>query len=483
MRPAALPGLIALGVIVCGVALASEPPPPPHSEIPFQSLYFTSGFYEFLDPDPYVLTKEFAFFSNTVPDTGVDRRLRRDLFHLVYQRTAGPQAAETMFGHAWSRDLFHWVVDTAAFVVDTTRWNSAHVWAPSLVDYQGKVYMFYAGVDPTGDQSIGYASTSLLDTTNTVWDPVRVRVWTAGDTRWAVKDPPLYGSQTQFRDPFVIPDPDSTGRLLMFYAAHDSVDALLGRGGLAVGVARSRPGTVNGWNDLGYYPSTLRSVTKVAQLEGPHVFPVNGGRNGWRLMYSNAGSPPGETGSTTIRFEQLAPGASVADTTPAHWSAPQVLRDYLGGSTVVFGWSGSEQLHVNGADYLAGFTAWGPVFQGIAITRMAWQGNDFTLGLPVVSGVDEVHSPARGVSMSLPGFSPHAGRVTFVLDSPLALDAKLEIFDAQGRRIASPLAGRLSPGRTSLAWDVAHQAVPSGVYFARLSFAGGTRSAVLPITR
>jgi len=225
-----------------------------------------SGFYEFLDPDPYVLTKEFAFFSNTVPDTGVDRRLRRDLFHLVYQRTAGPQAAETMFGHAWSRDLFHWVVDTAAFVVDTTRWNSAHVWAPSLVDYQGKVYMFYAGVDPTGDQSIGYASTSLLDTTDTVWDPARVQVWTARDTRWAVVDPPLYGSQTQFRDPFVIPDPDSTGRLLMFYVAHDSVDALLGRGGLSVGVARSEPGTVGSDHGLAHVRQELFQFGRAEML-------------------------------------------------------------------------------------------------------------------------------------------------------------------------------------------------------------------------
>jgi hypothetical protein len=220
-RPPVLPwALLLCGLAACGVALASDPPPPPHSEIRFQALFF-SGYFMFLDPDPYVLTKEFAFFYNTVPDTGVDRHKMRDLFHLIYQRTAGPQAGETMFGHAWSRDLFHWVVDTAAFAVDTTAWNAAHVWAPSLVEHEGKVYMFYTGVDQANDQSIGYASTSLLDTTDTVWDPERVRVWTASDTRWAVADPPVYGGQTQFRDPFVMADPDSSGRLLMFYAAHD----------------------------------------------------------------------------------------------------------------------------------------------------------------------------------------------------------------------------------------------------------------------
>ena len=473
--------LLALGMLACGIALADDPPPP-HSEIPVEALRYV-GWSVFLDPDRHVFTKEFTFFYNTVPDTGVDRRKRRDLFHLIYQRSAGPQAAETMFGHAWSPDLFHWVVDTAAFTVDTTAWNSAHVWAPSLVEHEGKVYLFYAGVDAAGDQSIGYASTSLLDTTNTVWDPERVQVWTAGDTRWAVPDPPAYGGQTQFRDPFVMSDPDSAGRLLLFYAAHDSVDHLLDRPGLAVGVARSEPGTVDAWKDLGYYPSTLRSVTKIVQLEGPHVFPVNGGNTGWRLMYTSAGTPPGETGNTTIRFEVLAPGASVADTTAANWGAPQVLKQYLGGTFTVYGWSGTEQLHVNGGDYLAGFTAWGPTYQGIQMTRMTWNGSDFTLGAPSVTSVDEYRSAARGVRMSLAGRLPHADVVTFELDSPLALEARLEIFDTQGRRITSLLAGRLAPGRTSLAWNVAHEAIASGVYFARLSFAGGSRSAILPIAR
>src|SRR5204863_4330021 len=146
---------------------------------------------------------------------------------------------------------------TTAFRVDTTAWNALHVWAPSDVAHDDKVYRFYAGVDANEDQSIGYACTSLLDTTNTVWDPGQVQVWRARDTRWAVPDPPVYSSKTQLRDPYVIPDPDSPGRLLMFYAAHDSEDAKLNRGGLAIGVCRNEPGTVDRWQDLGYYPSTL----------------------------------------------------------------------------------------------------------------------------------------------------------------------------------------------------------------------------------
>jgi hypothetical protein len=475
--------VIALMVIVASIAAAYDPPPPPHSEIPvdlLEGLHF--GLV--VDPDPNVVSKEFTLFFNVVPDTTFDRGGERDLIHLIYQRSGGPQQAERMFAHAWSEDMHHWVVDTAAFSVDTTAWNAVHVWAPSLVAHEGKVYLFYVGVDANEDQSIGYVRTSLLDTTNTVWEPERVQVWRARDTHWAVPDPPIYSFKTQFRDPYVMPDPDNPGRLLMFYAAHDSVDAKLNRAGLAIGVCRNEPGTVDRWQDLGYYPSSLRSITKIPQLEGPHVFPVNGSNTGWRLMYTSAGTPPGENGTSTIRFEELIPGASVSDTTPAHWGAPKVLTQYLHNDNAVFGWSGSEELHVSGADYLAGFTAWGPFYQAVAISRMAWNGSNFTLGLPTVTSVDEVHSTARGVRMSLEGYSPHANVIRFRLETPGALAAKLEIFDAQGRRVASLLGGSLPAGRSTVEWEVARAAhLASGVYFARLSFAGGVRAVRLAIAR
>src|ERR1051326_4515594 len=193
----------------------------------------------FVDPDPEVVVKEFTLFYNTIPDSTRLPGGARGLFHIVYQRSGGPQAAETLFGHAWSTDLRNWAVDTAAFSVDTTSWNSAHVWSPCLIRHGEKDYLFYTGVDSMGDQRIGYASTDRLDTTDTVWDPRRVMVWEAADTRWAVPRPWTYGYTTQFRDPFVMDDPDLPGRLLLFYTAHDSTDFAAGRGGLAVGIARS----------------------------------------------------------------------------------------------------------------------------------------------------------------------------------------------------------------------------------------------------
>jgi hypothetical protein len=201
-------------------------------------------------------------------------------------------------------------------------------------------------------------------------------------------------------------------------------------------------------------------------------------------MFTNAGTPPGENGTTTIRFEDLAPGFSVADTTPAHWGSQRFLMSYLHNDQAVFGWSGSEQLHLSGADYLAGVTAWGPFFQSIAISLMTWNGSNFTLGQPSVTSVDDVHSTARGVRLSLGSYAPDADQVRFELDTPVALDAKLEIFDAMGRRVASLLDRPIQPGRTHVAWDVGKDSgVASGVYFARLSFAGGVRAVRLPIAR
>ncbi len=440
----------------------------------------------FLDPDPYVVTKEFAFFYNTVPDPARGLNRVRGLFHLIYQRSAGPQQAETIFGHAWSTDLKRWAVDTLAFAVDTTSWNSAHVWSPSIIHHGAKDYLFYTGVDSMGNQRIGYASTDLLDTTDTEWDPQRVKVWEASDTHWAVPEPWTYGYYTQFRDPFVMDDPDRPGRLLLYYNAHDSTDFAIGRGGLVVGVARSEPGTVDAWRDLGYLPSTLVSSTHVGQLEGPHLVPLPGTHSGWRLMFSNAGTPPGETGETTIRFETLKPGESVSDTNSTHWSTPTVLEQYLKGDPTVFGWSGSEYLHVGDADYLAGFTAWGPVLQGIAMARMKWRGSDFTLGGSLTTAVDEYQSDAKDLRMRVVEDALPSRRVSFVIDSPRELAARLEVFDAMGRRLRTLLAGSLPRGGSSVGWDLTAAdgaPVPSGVYFARLSFAGGLRAARISVVR
>jgi sucrose-6-phosphate hydrolase SacC (GH32 family) len=470
-------------------AVAQGPRPVLHSDSEIRPTFSV-----FHDPDGDVSVKEFTFFRNVIvsPDTFmtadttiISVRLR-ELYHLVYQRSGGLHIHERTFGHAWSADLVHWSVDTLAFAADTTWWNRRHVWSPCVFEAAGRTYMFYTGVDDADDQRIGYVSTAVLDTTNTVWDTARTMVWQASDTRWAVPDPPVYSGQTQFRDAFVMPDPEQAGCLLMYYEAHDSLNAKLNRGGLTVGVARSDSGSVDVWHDLGYFPSTYRSVSRIGQLEGPHVFSVNGTGTGWRMMFTNAGSPPGENGHTTIRFLDLAPGESPADTTASHWSAPVILEQYLNGAPTSFGWSGSEELHLPGADLLGGFTAWAPGASGIAFTRVLWNGSNFTLGAPNATSVDEYRSPARGVEFAVAEYRPGSGSIAFTIDSPLELDARLEVFDTQGRRIAVPFADRLSRGQTRVTWPFARRdggRVASGVYFARLRFAGGHRTLQVTVAR
>jgi sucrose-6-phosphate hydrolase SacC (GH32 family) len=408
------------------------------------------------------------------------------LFHLIYQRSGASQAAEKMFGHAWSADLRRWTVDTLAFTVDTTAWNEAHVWSPNLLHHDGRDYLFYTGVDRNGDQSIGYVSAPILDTTNTEWDVTRTQVLRASDTRWAVVDPPAYSGQTQFRDPCVIDDPEHPGRVLMFYAAHDSVSAAAGLGGLAVGVARSEPGSLDHWQDLGYYRRTLQRYNNVHQLESPSVVRSLDPPICWSLLYTNAGTPPGETGKGTIRLHHLAPGYSLADTSYDGWSDNSTLMDYLHGEPAVFGWSGSEQLRIGGMDLLGGFTAWGPIYQGIALTKINWSGEDFTLSLPSVVSVDEYRSPARDVELSFSGGSAGSRQVEFLITSAGEIEARLEVFDVAGRRRAELLTGRLAAGTRIVAWPLGaagERAVENGVYYARLAFPGGVRTATVVVSR
>jgi hypothetical protein len=84
------------------------------------------------------------------------------------------------------------------------------------------------------------------------------------------------------------------------------------------------------------------------------------------------------------------------------------------------------------------------------------------------------------------GSDPRARAVTFLIDSPDALAAKLDVFDVLGRRIATPFAGTLARGRTPVAWPLERRdgaRVANGVYFARLTFAGGNRTAQVVVAR
>ena len=135
----------------------------------------------FRDPDPNMYPKDFAFYYNVVP-TADPQHPWKGLFHLIYIRAGVVSRADTVMGHAWSEDLRSWRVDKRAFAPDTNNvaaWDHKHVWAPSIVQVGDLYHMFYAGVDASDNQRIGYVTTAHLDTTNTQWSTERRMVYSA----------------------------------------------------------------------------------------------------------------------------------------------------------------------------------------------------------------------------------------------------------------------------------------------------------------
>jgi hypothetical protein len=427
------------------------------------------------DPAKYT-AKDFAFVYTSIPP-GVPGPWH-NLFHIFYIRrnVTVPGGQEKSFGHLWSRDLETWALDTLAFQTGAVGYDKLHVWAPSIVQSGPYHYMYYAGVDSVNDQRIMRVYTSLLDTTNTDWTAGgRKLVYDATQTPWVENNPPAFSGQTQFRDPFVFADPDNAGRYLMVYTALD--DTL---NALAAGLARNVPGTMDSWINLGRYGATQKSNTELSQLESPHVFADS--ISGWRIMFT-----AGE-GGTAFRHSSLRMVRSlltVADTAAVAWSAdPIVLYNYLAPDTTVSGWVASEQLRVGKVDFLAGVNVYN--YDGIHVSRMYWSGNDFTLKVPSVVAVDLAGAKTGSVRLSAMDFSPSARQLNLRIDLPARMPVKLVVYDVMGRIVQVLVDRQLPAGETTVRWNRETRAgmtAASGVYYACLSYATGTRTLQLPILR
>ncbi len=74
--------------------------------------------------------------------------------------------------------------------------------------------------------------------------------------------------------------------------------------------------------------------------------------------------------------------------------------------------------------------------------------------------------------------NPARGSLAFTLELPLEGDARVDVFDLAGRRVATPFAGRLPAGHHALGWglqDADGASLGAGVYFARLETLGQAR--------
>ncbi|HEY3217192.1 MAG TPA: family 43 glycosylhydrolase, partial [Candidatus Eisenbacteria bacterium] len=290
------------------MSLAADPAPPPLEPLSGCQENFIEDVY----PPGTILPKDFAFVPGGWTPAGSWN------FHLFYIRQnlltkqyhGGLDFTEKNLGHAVSNDLHAWMVlDTAAIETRPGRFDSEHVWAPHVVRRGLTYYLFYTGVDASGDQRIGLAtSTDLVN-------------WVQGDSVFEVPPdgwedphpspggPPLFG-QTQLRDPFVIEDPETPGTWLMYYVtvARDYTP------GMVVGVARSN-GDFASWSNTFPLWATLHRwpTATVGRVESPHVFPRNGS---WWLFYTANGDTVYGVSNPT----------SPTDTVTANWSQAQRLR-------------------------------------------------------------------------------------------------------------------------------------------------------------
>jgi len=107
-----------------------------------------------------------------------------------------------------------------------------------------------------------------------------------------------------------------------------------------------------------------------------------------------------------------------------------------------------------------------------------WLGTRSCSGSEALVGPIRVEAAAPAASLALavsPNPVARATRFEFAL--PRAADVRLEVFDLQGRRIATPLIGHAAAGPVAVDWavrDNAGRAVEPGLYFARLQTLGRT---------
>lgn len=287
----------------------------------------TSAVY--YDPTSKTIAKDFAFLYDWAGN-----------FHLFYikHNNVYPQNDSSFFfnekclAHVWSADLMTWnAVPDTAFRVQLHGWDNLHVWAPSFVQQGPTYYMFYTGVDSTGNQRIGYAtSTSTLNTDNAhpmSWQRLSTWVLAANMTasHWADTTGFGYSGAQQFRDPYVVEDPDSAGHFLMFYVA----EVAARKPTMAVGVAKSIGTDLTRWRDLGPMYSTDAAQTFGDLIdESPLVFPhtdlnANHTHRWWMLFTTN------HAGGRRLQFTSTTANYSPADLDSTHWYGINRLPSYL----------------------------------------------------------------------------------------------------------------------------------------------------------
>lgn len=436
----------------------------------------------FRDPNPSVYPKDFAFHYNSVYDATDPAHPWKGYFHLLYIRNKkGLASPDSILGHAWTDSLGKaWKVDTLAFRPSGVGWDKKKVWAPSMQQVGNLTYMFYTGVDSVGNQSIGFATTAILGTTNISWTRRTTPTYTAARAAsWADATGHEVPGVVSFRDPFVMPDPDATnhpGQYLLFNVGEDAAQPTH----YVVGVARNAPGSLSAWTDLGSYAATNHSNLAVpGALESPLV--VRDSLTGsWQMFLANAAYD--DSGFVSTIFLTQAQNDSLTDRRASEWTQRDSLFYYVGQDRDVIGWQACEHLQIGNAHFFAAYEG-----NGIGISRMHW---DPTSQKFIFVHPDVTSAPPpivrEGIRLILASWHPGAPEVRFVVESASTIAPRLTIYDAMGREVRRLADGRPLQGRAELSWDCRNSsgsAVPSGMYFARMTGAGRAQVLRVPVIR
>lgn len=400
----------------------------------------------------------------------------RDSFHVFYTRQDynlhdNPELDSKIIGHKRSRDLYNWDPDEHTLhsveAGNGGSWDASHVWAPTIIKKPGDItyHMLYTGVDASGVQRIGVATSTDLN----VWTQDATATFESSDVFWA------QSGTTEFRDPFVMADPDSAGRYLLYFVTRTQA-----RGRYVVGVARTNrddPANLRDWKDPQPLWNTDLVHTNEAVVESPHAFKDPDDR--WWLFYTgyNSGSDP-----AFVSFETN--DVSPADLDTTRWSAPDTLYAMFGGDQKLQYWHASEYYRWGpGYEYLMAFN---DSEHSVDISQISWHDpHTFVLtdSCPPRAALD-VPAPTRttGLGLDILGAHPARAPVAFRIHVPQRMRVELAIYDLAGRRVRTLLNGELQAGESEASWDGLGgqgEAARVGVYFSRLSATGGQRVAKL----
>ncbi len=323
--------------------------------------------------------------------------IKRDgWFHCFYIQAddAAPfDSTERALGHAMSKDFYFWTNLPPVLAARPGEWDDAKIWAPHVLELDGVYYMFYTGVtnDPgtyAFHQRIGLATSTDLMTWNRLDEPVL----SCAQIPWTFCDvtQPTGG---EFRDPFVMPDPDGPG-WLMYYTTRPSNAAHL----FEVGVAKSS-GDLTKWTDLKPMVITRSDWSGTTAVESPLMFQHAGL---WYLMFSGNGDQP----------LRLTTGPSPTGA-PETWTNRGTLGAILGLDTHF--WFASEHFFDGTHEYLAFVNydrmdtreiVWTPGWQFVLeqpalfhVQRLVWGAPRASEGEPVDLRIDAVNTLTQSIAI------------------------------------------------------------------------------------